>query len=172
MGTCRSNSLLPLVTSSVRHLSWLTSAFVPCYVHGFFKLYLKLSGSRVQNFKAIWLAELCKCLKLVVNSIAFLLLGYVQMWYNICVVLLAPCKQRLFFCYQVRWKSSCSHSYRTGTILLHFSGEQKVGVKHETCTTCLSPSCVSHASRQIHAYLHWPKKCEKLCLSCKLLLTW
>ena len=124
--------------------------FVPCYVHGFFKLYLKLSGSRVQDFKEIWLAELCKCLKLVVNSIAFLFLGYVQMWYNICVVLLAPCKQRLFFCYQVRWKSSCSHSLQNRHHFVAFFRRAKSGCEawdmHNMPLSIMRVSCFTQSS--------------------------
>jgi len=142
--------------------------FVPFYVHGFFKVYLKLSGSRVQDFKAIWylndwqVSELCRCLKLVVNSVA----SYFWAMYKCGTIFvwcfLHPARRGPF---SVIWwdvRAPAHIAYRTGTILLHFSGEQKAGVKYETCTTCLSPSCVSHASRQVHACLHWPKKSEKI----------
>ena len=150
----RYKSLLLLVTSSLRHSFmanfWMRRGeFVPCYVHGFFKLYLKLCGSRVQDFKAIWWAELSKCLKLVVNCIAFLLLGYVQMWYNITVVLLALCKQRPFFCYLVRWKSSCQHSLQNRHHFVAFFRRVKSGCgaweMHNMplsimCVSCFTPS--------------------------------
>ena len=116
--------------------------FVPFYVHGFFKLYLKLSGNRVQDFKAIWWAEraeLCRCLKLVINSIAFLHLSYVQMGYNICVV------QRpfIFFCYLVRWKTTVHIAYRTGAIFAFFGWAKSRCGAWDMCNIPFSIMCVS-----------------------------